>query len=47
MHVTYPPQMQDETERRYVFMAIKGNKTAAAARSFLNALHKATPLRHF
>jgi transposase InsO family protein len=46
--------MADETARRYVFVAIdratrwvyialKGHKTAAAARSFLNAVHKAAP----
>jgi transposase InsO family protein len=56
MDVKYLPQMQDEEARRYVFVAIdratrwvfiaiKGNKTAAAARSFLNALHKAAPFR--
>jgi transposase InsO family protein len=50
----YLPQMADETSRRYVFVAIdratrwvfiaiKGHKTAAAARSFLNAVHKAAP----
>lgn len=56
MDVKYLPQMQDEDERRYVFVAIdratrwvfiaiKGKKTAAAARSFLNALHKAAPFK--
>lgn len=54
--VKYLPQMADETSRRYVFVAIdratrwvyiaiKSNKTAAAARSFLNAVHKASPLK--
>ena len=48
--------MQDETKRRYlfvaidratrwVFVAIKANKSAASARAFLNALHKACPIR--
>lgn len=52
--VKYLPQMADETARRYVFVAIdratrwvyiqiKANKTAASARAFLNALHKAAP----
>jgi len=56
MDVKYLPQMQDEDERRYVFVAIdratrwvfiaiKSKKTAAAARSFLNALHKAAPFK--
>ena len=56
MDVKYLPQMQDETKRRYlfvtidrakrwVFIAIKPNKTAASARAFLNALHKACPIR--
>jgi transposase InsO family protein len=50
------PQMADETARRDVFVAIdratrwafialKSHKTAAAAKSFLNALHKAAPFR--
>jgi transposase InsO family protein len=50
------PQMADETARRYVFVAIdratrwvfiaiKSHKTAAAAKAFLNALHKAAPFR--
>lgn len=54
--VKYLPQMADETRRRYLFVAIdratrwvfiqiKANKTAAAARSFLAALHKACPIR--
>jgi len=52
----YLPQMADETARRYVFVAIdratrwvfiaiKRHKTAAAARAFLNAVHKAAPFR--
>ncbi|UFU12358.1 DDE-type integrase/transposase/recombinase (plasmid) [Ideonella dechloratans] len=56
MDVKYLPQMEDETERRYVFVAIdratrwvfiafKSKKTAAAARSFLNALNKAAPFK--
>ena len=56
MDVKYLPQMPDETRRRYlfvaidratrwVFVAIKKDKTAASARSFLNALHKACPIR--
>ena len=54
--VKYLPQMTDETARRYVFVAIdratrwvfiaiKGHKTAAAARSFLNAVAKAVPFK--
>ncbi len=54
--VKYLPQMGDEATRRYLFvaidrasrwvyLAIKANKTAAAARSFLHALHKACPIR--
>jgi transposase InsO family protein len=54
--VKYLPQMADETSRRYLFVAIdratrwvfiqiKANKTAAAAKSFLTALHKACPIR--
>ena len=56
MDVKYLPQMPDETRRRYlfvaidratrwVFVAIKANKTAPSARSFLTALHKACPIR--
>ena len=52
----YLPQMPDETNRRYLFVAIdratrwvfvqiKSHKTAAAARSFLNAFHKACPIK--
>jgi transposase InsO family protein len=54
--VKYLPQMPDETSRRYLFVAIdratrwvfvqiKNHKTAAAARSFLKALHKACPIK--
>lgn len=53
--VKYLPQMADETSRRYLFVAIdratrwvfiqiKPNKTAAAAKAFLGALHKACPI---
>ena len=56
MDVKYLPQMQDESSRRYLFVAIdratrwvfvqlKANKTAASAQSFLKALHKACPIR--
>ena len=56
MDVKYLPQMADETRRRYlfvaidratrwVFVAIKADKTAASARSFLKALHKACPIK--
>ncbi|CAB4244605.1 transposase [Methylacidimicrobium sp. AP8] len=52
----YLPQMADETSRRYVFVAIdratrwvflavKRAKTPAAARSFLQALAKAAPVK--
>jgi transposase InsO family protein len=55
MDVKYLPQMSDETSRSYLFVAIdratrwvfvqiKKNKTAASAKAFLNALHKACPL---
>lgn len=54
--VKYLPQMPGESKRRYlfvaidratrwVFVAIKTNKSAASARSFLNALAKACPIR--
>lgn len=54
--VKYLPQMADETQRRYLFVAIdratrwvyvaiKSNKTAASAKAFLGALHKACPLK--
>jgi len=56
MDIKYLPQMADETHRRYlfvaidratrwVFVAIKPDKTAASARSFLKALHKACPIK--
>ena len=56
MDVKYLPQMQDESSRRYLFVAIdratrwvfvqlKSNKTAASAQAFLKALHKACPIR--
>ena len=54
--VKYLPQMADETGRcyvfvaidratRWVFIAVKKSRTAAAARSFLNALAKAAPFK--
>jgi transcriptional regulator with XRE-family HTH domain len=54
--VKYLPQMADEKTRRYVFVAIdratrwvfisiKSHRTAAAARSFLNALAKAATFK--
>jgi transposase InsO family protein len=54
--VKYLPQMADQTSRsylfvaidratRWVFIAVKKDKTAASARSFLKALHKACPLK--
>lgn len=54
--VKYLPQMADETTRRYlfvaidratrwVFIAIKPNKTAAAAKAFLKAVHQACPIK--
>ena len=50
MDVKYRPQMQDESSRRYLFVAIdratrwvfvqfKTHKTAASPKAFLNALH--------
>jgi transposase-like protein len=56
MDVKYLPQMADERKRRYLFVAIdratgwvfvqiKSDKTAASAKSFLKALHKACPVR--
>ena len=52
MDVKYLPQMANESKRsylfvaidratRWVYVAIKTDKTAASAKSFLNALHKA------
>ena len=54
--VKYLPQMADQASRSYLFVAIdratrwvfvqiKSNKTAASARAFLKALHKACPIR--
>ena len=54
--VKYLPQMADETTRRYLFVAIdratrwvfiqiKANKTAASAKSFLAAWHRACPIK--
>ena len=54
--VKYLPQMADESSRRYlfvaidratrwVFVAIKKDKTARSAAAFLNALHQACPLQ--
>ena len=56
MDIKYLPQMADETTRRYlfvaidratrwVFIAIKPNKTAASAKAFLKALSKACPIK--
>ena len=56
MDIKYLPQMADETQRRYlfvaidratrwVFIAIKANKTATSAPGFLSALHRACPLK--
>jgi len=54
--VKYLPQMPDETQRRYLFVAIdratrwvyteiRANKTAVSARRFLKALHARCPLK--
>lgn len=54
--VKYLPQMADQNKRSYLFVAIdratrwvfvqiKANKTAASAKAFLKALHKACPVR--
>jgi transposase InsO family protein len=54
--VKYLPQMPDETQRRYLFVAIdratrwvfvqiRPHKTAAAAQAFLTALSKAAPFK--
>lgn len=54
--VKYLPQMPDETQRRYLFVAIdratrwvyieiRSNKTAASARRVLKALHARCPLK--
>ena len=45
MDVKYVAQMRDETKQRYLFVAIKFNQTASGARAFLNALHKACPIK--
>jgi len=56
MDIKYLPQMADETSRRYLFVAIdratrwvyiaiKPNKTAASAKAFLKGLHKACPIK--
>lgn len=56
MDIKFLPQMADESRRRYlfvaidratrwVFVAIKGDKTAANARRFWHALHQACPIR--
>ena len=56
MDVKCLPQMQDESSRCYLFVAIdratrcvfvqfKANKTAASAQAFLKALHRACPIR--
>ena len=54
--IKYLPQMPDETQRRYLFVAIdratrwvfiqiRSHKTASCAQAFLKALHKACPIR--
>ncbi len=56
MDVKFLPQMQGQSKRSYLFVAIdratrwvfvqiKGNKTAVSAKAFLNALHKACPMK--
>lgn len=56
MDIKYLPQMADESRRRYlfvaidratrwVFVALKKDKTAASARRFLNELHDSCPLK--
>ncbi len=56
MDIKYLPQMADQTSRSYLFVAIdratrwvfvqiKKDKSAASARSFLDALHKACPIK--
>jgi hypothetical protein len=56
MDVKYPPQMEDETKRRYLFVAIdratrrvypevKEDKTARSARTFLQNPAHACPIR--
>jgi transposase InsO family protein len=54
--IKYLPQMPDESGRRYLFVAIdratrwvfvqiKASKSASAAKAFLNAAHKACPIK--
>ena len=49
--IEYLPQMADKTSRSYLFVAIdratqiKKDKSAASARSFLDALHKACRIK--
>ena len=54
MDVKYLPQMQDESQQRYLFVAIdratrwvfvqfKANKTAASARAFLKSTSQGLP----
>ena len=54
--IKYLPQMADQTSRSHLFVAvdratrwvcvqITKDKSAASARSFLNALHKACPIK--
>lgn len=54
--IKYLPQMPDESKRRYLFVAIdratrwvfvqiKNNKTAANAKAFLAAFHRACPIK--
>ena len=53
MDVKHPAQMQHEAKRCYLFVAIDratrwvfvANKSATSARAFLNALHKACPIK--
>ena len=56
MDVKYLPQMQDQDQRSYLFVAIdratrwvfvqiKANKSAASAKAFLKALYKACPMK--
>ena len=56
LDVKYLPQRADENKRRslfvaidratrWVFVAIKGSKSAANAQAFLKALHRVCPLR--
>ena len=45
MDVKYLSHMQNKAKRRYLFVAIKANKSVASARAFLKALHKACLIR--